>query len=351
MIFKTKSPQETMQLGQQLASRMESRLPVLLFGDLGSGKTHFTKGIAKGLGIDGIVKSPTFAYVNEYAIPSGKRLPLTALFHYDLYRLESADNFHTIGLEDTLNDPEALNVIEWADRLGEHLPKDYIRVECEAGEAGHEVRIEFVDSEIVGKNFVEHYWDKWQTPIHVRKHCQKVGEVAATIGEAFVKKGILVDLNLIKTAGQLHDMARVCDFNKLDRSVFQEEVTDEKWEAWVHQRAAFEGQHHADIAHADLLKDGFKKTAEVIRLHNSLRILKEPEAYHEYLEAALVYYADKRVKHDQVVDLAERFRDARERNGGGDEAKEALYRRAQEKKCGLEEWIFGQVEMKAEEVS
>jgi len=67
-IYTTKSPEETIELGKRLSYRLKAGDLVLLFGDLGSGKTHFIKGIAEGLGVGATIKSPTYAYVNKYPI-------------------------------------------------------------------------------------------------------------------------------------------------------------------------------------------------------------------------------------------------------------------------------------------
>ncbi len=102
---------ETVNAGERLASFLMRGDVVLLSGDLGAGKTHFTKGIAKGLGIDGYIVSPTFTIVNEYR--SGR----LDLFHMDVYRLSSFEELQDIGFYDYLAD--GVTVIEWADMFGE----------------------------------------------------------------------------------------------------------------------------------------------------------------------------------------------------------------------------------------
>ena len=314
-IYKTKTPEQTIDLGIQLASRLTPGISVLLFGDLGSGKTHFAKGIAKGLGITETVKSPTFAYVNKFGLESGKYL-----YHYDLYRLKAGEDFESIGLEETMHDGHSVNVIEWADRMAERHPENFVRVDFHSLADHHEIGIKFEDPAIVPDELVKKFWDDWATPMHVRDHCKKVTDVCLQIGKAYAEKNILVNLDLLNTAGLLHDMARVCDFTELNRNIFREEVTDEKWTKWLDLRARFKGMHHADIACGALADEGFNKTAELIRLHNSLAILEDPEKL-AYLEAAILFYADKRVKHHEIVDLAERFRDGRERHGKYDDPK------------------------------
>ena len=363
-LYFTKTPDETMNLGKQLADRLMPGSTVLLFGDLGSGKTHFTKGIAMGLGIEAIIKSPTFTYVNSYKIASEEheaksmkqkkltahRSPLTALYHYDLYRLQPNDSFHSIGLEETMNDPTAINIIEWADRLGENLPKDYIRVTLKSHSEFHEIQIAFHDSEVVNKVLVEQFWEVWATPIHVREHCKQVAKVALEVGHALIKKNRLLNLEFLETGALLHDMARVCDFKTMYKEDFKEEITEEKWARWMELREIYSHQHHPEIAFEALNKKAYQKTAEIIRLHNSLAIVEEPEKF-ENLETALLYYADKRVKHDEIVSLSERFQDGRERYGSYDsEEQKKLYLAVEKKTFELEKTLFKSIDLEPDDI-
>ena len=103
------SPADTLALGELWGRTMQSGRVIALCGDLGAGKTQLVKGLARGLGIEERVHSPTFALVNIY---SGGRLPL---FHLDLYRLDSREQIIAAGLEEYLR-PAGVTVIEWAER-------------------------------------------------------------------------------------------------------------------------------------------------------------------------------------------------------------------------------------------
>jgi len=107
--FISHSPVETEALGEAWGREAESGLVIALSGDLGAGKTQFVKGLARGLGIETRVHSPSFTLVNEYA---GGRL---RLFHLDLYRLQTLEQIIAAGLEDYLS-PNGVTVIEWAER-------------------------------------------------------------------------------------------------------------------------------------------------------------------------------------------------------------------------------------------
>ena len=92
---------------------------VALIGDLGSGKTTFTKGFAQALGITEKIASPTFTLIRQHQLPSSER----TLYHLDLYRLETV-NPNELGLTDLFNQTEDIILIEWAEKLGNKLPKD-----------------------------------------------------------------------------------------------------------------------------------------------------------------------------------------------------------------------------------
>ena len=120
------SPQETEALGEKLAARLSPGDIIAFSGDLGSGKTAFTRGLAKGLGIEERVTSPTFTIVNEY---EGGRLPL---FHFDMYRLGSSDELFDIGWEDYLA-RGGVCAVEWSEIVDDALEGDVIRVDIRRG--------------------------------------------------------------------------------------------------------------------------------------------------------------------------------------------------------------------------
>lgn len=109
--FISHSAEETIRFAEELAKTLKAGDAVLYEGDLGAGKTTFTKGLAKALGVSEVVTSPTFALVNEYF---GK-MPL---FHFDLYRINSADDLYAIGFFDYL-DRGGIIVAEWSENIPE----------------------------------------------------------------------------------------------------------------------------------------------------------------------------------------------------------------------------------------
>lgn len=121
MDYISHSEAETEDLGRRLAAVLSPGAVVAYRGDLGMGKTAFTRGLARGLGYEGRVTSPTFTIVNEY---EGGRLPL---FHFDMYRLEGAEDLFDIGWEDYL-DRGGVCAVEWSERVEEALPEDAVTV-------------------------------------------------------------------------------------------------------------------------------------------------------------------------------------------------------------------------------
>ena len=126
MEYHTKGELETEALGERLGRAVEPGTVIAYTGDLGAGKTAFTRGLARGLGYTGRVTSPTFTIVNEY---EGGRLPL---FHFDLYRLGSSDELFDIGWEDYLA-RGGVCAVEWSERA-EDVLEDCIWVELRRGE-------------------------------------------------------------------------------------------------------------------------------------------------------------------------------------------------------------------------
>jgi tRNA threonylcarbamoyladenosine biosynthesis protein TsaE len=124
MIFITKTEKQTFDLGRKIASSLRGGEVIALIGELGVGKTVFTKGLASGLGIKQTVNSPTFVVMKIYHNPEAqtpKPNSLT-LVHIDAYRLKSGDELKGIGIEDYLSRPDTVMVIEWADRVKKILP-------------------------------------------------------------------------------------------------------------------------------------------------------------------------------------------------------------------------------------
>ena len=120
-VIETINDREMIDAGISFAESLEAEDVVALVGDLGAGKTHFSKGVVSGLGANTDVTSPTFSLVNEYA---GGRLPI---FHFDFYRIDSPDELIRLGWDEYL-DEAGIILVEWADKFPELLPESTIQL-------------------------------------------------------------------------------------------------------------------------------------------------------------------------------------------------------------------------------
>lgn len=125
MQITTQNAQETTTVGQKLGKAMSGGEFIELLGDLGSGKTTLLKGLAKGLGITQSISSPTFTISRIYE--AGTK----SFHHFDFYRIDSSD-IVALELTDAANDPSAIVAVEWAEHVGDALPKDRLTVKLEA---------------------------------------------------------------------------------------------------------------------------------------------------------------------------------------------------------------------------
>lgn len=121
----TNSADETIEFGKSVARAVGKGAVVSLVGDLGAGKTTFTKGVARGMGIFDIVTSPTFTLLNEYFGEEQK------LYHFDFYRIEDESELTELGFEDYFPSADGLTIVEWAEKAPSILPKKFYQITFE----------------------------------------------------------------------------------------------------------------------------------------------------------------------------------------------------------------------------
>lgn len=119
--YQTHSPEETRVLGARLADQLRPGDVILLLGDMGAGKSELTRGIARGLGIEGYLPSPTFPIMQMYETG---RLPL---YHFDWYRLESAEELYELSMDEYLYG-DGVSVVEWPSQAEEVIPETYLEI-------------------------------------------------------------------------------------------------------------------------------------------------------------------------------------------------------------------------------
>lgn len=126
MVYSSLSANQTQKIAAKIALQFKKNGGVIaLIGDLGSGKTTFSQGFAKSLGITDKIISPTFVLIRQHQLPESER----QLFHIDLYRLEGEIDPNQLGLKELLEDQESIVLIEWAEKINGYLPKKAIRIQ------------------------------------------------------------------------------------------------------------------------------------------------------------------------------------------------------------------------------
>ena len=135
MTILTNSPAETEALGAAVGKILQPGTVIAYRGDLGAGKTAFTRGLAKGLGYTDMVTSPTYTIVNEYL---GGRIPL---FHFDMYRLRSSDDLWDIGWDDYL-DRGGVCAVEWSENVSDAMEDAIVITIHKTGDESRRIEIE-----------------------------------------------------------------------------------------------------------------------------------------------------------------------------------------------------------------
>lgn len=151
---------------------------------------------------------------------------------------------------------------------------------------------------------------EFHVPLHVRRHCAAVANFALDLGQKLLAAGEKIDLTLLRHAALLHDFVRVVDFREFNPEEFPDPATKEDIEVWKILRKKYKGLHHAEAGARILEERGHPDIAHLVRKHAFLQIKNGFDSWEE----KLLYYADKRTKHDEVVTLEERLEDGRRRN-------------------------------------
>ena len=138
-IFVSVSEADTEAAGAEIARMCQPGSVVLLNGDLGAGKTVFSRGFARALGIDEPVSSPTYTIVQEYELPERGRL-----YHLDLYRISGVEAALAFGVDEFLNDPSSYALVEWPERIDGIIPESAVKITLKhTGEGEREIAVEF----------------------------------------------------------------------------------------------------------------------------------------------------------------------------------------------------------------
>lgn len=309
---------KTMHISGGSLAKTLYRFPVdlLLTGDLGSGKTTFTQGLGKGLGIEDTLTSPTYALEQRYETSRG------SLIHIDLYRLLPS---HTAPLLAASDDHAGIRAIEWADRMGdtatEHPP---IRIHLEEVDAGRNVTVTFEDLSFPREEEIRAWQKEVRLPAHIVAHCDAVAALCAQCASLLSARGIIIRPGMLRSAALVHDLLRFVDFRAgASPESFRDSAEDQAaWESW---RTRYAGCTHERACEQFLRERGFPEVGSVVAVHG----LQLPSPERATIEQQLLFYADKRMLGDRNVTLEERFADFAQRYGNGTATKEGLQWKAE----------------------
>ncbi len=295
---------------------------LFLNGEVGAGKTTFTRFFSQALGANS-ASSPTFSLIEKREISEK-----ITVFHGDFYRGDDArieeimDEYQEMQEKESQKFPEKtyIWILEW---FPEHLIEEFfpnipfLQLDFQHGETpeNREISLSFFNPLSVSKKDVENFLEKYKTPVHIRKHIEMVRKIALTVAKKLQKNRIPLDIDLVENAALLHDAVKYVDFTeytKKEKSRYNEEITQEKLQVWKSIRQKFLKIDHGK-AMAEILitfPHFFPATARLIKSHMTRRVFSdEPMTWEE----KVLYYADKRALHDSFVTLRERLHDGQKR--------------------------------------
>jgi tRNA threonylcarbamoyladenosine biosynthesis protein TsaE len=341
---------QTKQVGRSLASSLsKNEATIWLRGELGAGKTTFVQGLAEGLGIDASVTSPTYALENRFD---------EKLLHLDLYRLEEDEARRVV---DESEDFPGVRAVEWSERMEEAEEKKEAKEAKEEKSSAssfslaslassisihiketskndREIEITFNDVSWPSRDEIVVWRKEMKLPEHIGKHCDAVAEMAKKLAEELLTRGTVCRPEAIFHAALLHDLMRFVDFKpemhkKIPHANKADPDVQKHWESF---KEKYGSQHEAACAQF-LIDEGYPELAEIIRPHGLLSL--DGKAEIATTDQKLLFYADKRIKYEEIVSLDERFDDFVERYEDGDESEKSRGWREKTKK--MEEELFG----------
>ena len=290
--------------GVSLASTLyRTDITIGFIGELGAGKTTFLQGFLKGLGVVDTVTSPTYALEQRY---KGNQ---SEIIHIDLYRLDEGKTDEFLHGSD---DHTGIRCIEWINRSS---AKPDILIELEEDDNGRSLRISFDDIPLPTESDIAQWRKEVALPSRICDHCDAVSRLSVELGEQTMKRGTIIRPQALKVSALVHDLLRFVDFVPGGGH-----GPDENSEApeWKELKIKYEGKEHEEACASLLRERGYSELATIVEVHG----LKLPSPDRVTIEQKILFYADKRVKMDEVVTLEERFDDFRIRYAGGKKTNE-----------------------------
>lgn len=292
-------------------------------GSLGAGKTTCIRGLARGLGIEEPITSPSFALEQRYG---------NVLVHLDLYRLKQSEVAALLAESD---DFPGVRVVEWFDQArGTTLIPDVILTIEEREQGGRCVRIEFKDAAIPDTQQIEEWYKEVAIQTHIQEHMGAVTHIADATARHLLLRNIPVRAKALHAAARCHDLLRYVDFDSWDGNSIGPAPSPEARIIWSRMRETY-GRPHEAAAEQFLRKKGCSIIGRIVGAHRGDIALQPLDATIEQLALA---YADKRTSFQHIVSLQERFEDlARRYDGGALSEQRAAIQRGM---MAVEAWLF-----------
>lgn len=280
------------------------RIPVTIWikGPLGAGKTTFLQGLGEALKIPQRLTSPTYALEQRYPTRS-----FGELLHCDLYRLTPNDAQKLVHASE---DHHGIRCIEWADRLPETNGREGIMIALDERPdgTGRDLSVSFQDMPLPSDRQIQNWREEVFLPYPVVRHCDTVADVAVRLAAELCRRGQIVRPEALRMAAAAHDVLRFVDFHR-GAAHIEQEINPRHAQKWEEVKSQYPKLRHEAAAARFLVGKGFPELAEIVRVHG----LTLAASARVTVEQRLLYYADKRVKIDEIVTLEERLRDFTER--------------------------------------
>lgn len=324
---------DTASIGHSLAHSLYRKpLTILLSGELGVGKTTFAQGFAAGLGIEERVVSPTYALEQQYE----------KFLHIDLFRLDRKQAEEFLMQSDDHTD---IRLIEWAERIDSDSIGPHIHVHIENRKGAHSPRplglaqgeriigCDFLDEPVPEEKDMDRWMQDVRLPPHIQAHCEGVTTVADTLATRLMERGWLLRPQALHAAARLHDLLRFLDFRTWEGDALYM-PTQEDIRVWTAMKETYDGRH--EISAARFLTDrGFASIGEIISTHRGDELPASSTT-----EQKLLAYADKRVSHDRIVTVEERFDEFISRAGSSQKTQHAQVWKKEMRR--IEQELFGE---------
>lgn len=312
---------ETASTGHSLAHSLYRKpLTILLSGELGVGKTTFAQGFAAGLGIEERVVSPTYALEQQYE----------KFLHIDLFRLDRKQAEEFLMQSDDHTD---IRLIEWAQRLDASSIGPHIRVHIDDQKGTRIIGCDFLDEPVPEEKDMDRWMQDVRLPPHIQAHCKGVTTVADALAARLTERGWLLRPQALHAAARLHDLLRFLDFRTWEGDALYM-PTQEDIRVWTAMKETYDGRH--EISAARFLTDrGFASIGEIISTHRGDELPASSTT-----EQKLLAYADKRVSHDRIVTVEERFDEFISRAGSSQKTQHAQVWKKEMRR--IEQELFGE---------